>query len=631
MFPLPSPGSTVGSIRQLITAAPRGETRWFAAEDVAEELLGPNGFRLNEWRSAGWLETVKSGPHRTVYRVRLASGCYYLKHYRCCDWKAMLQNVVRPPKAVREWNAAREVAAAGVPTFDTVAVGRMVVSGLARDSFLASRAIPDAEPLDAFVSARLGELTRGRQAAIRQRLARELGRLAATLHRGHFLHRDLHAGNVLIRLDGEDSIRLWVIDLHAVGRCRRLTLRRIERGLALLNPFFARHATAADRTRFFRSYWSALQAPPDERTAPPSGVPASSGRCAERRIADYCRRDLAKTTRRRDAKWSRGNRRLIIADAQDVCCRGLALLGPSLLRAIRDDPESLFTGDACKKVVGISEHAGELSRCERSQRVSRNEDATRRVAFCQLTCGGRTIDCRAEGVDGPHPGGWWKSFASRLWPARQYQYSSVRRAWEVGHAFLRRGIRTARPLAFVEVDSQNSQKTTRRYLLTERIPDATTLDEYLRRSSGNRPQPAGRRHLSEIASRLADALREIRAAGFDHRSLSGETILVSQHGAPPQFWFVSLENVRRRRRVTEGQIAEALGGLNHSLLSVEPIRLSDRLRFLKRYLRDRPTKDWKTMWRAVQRRTDLAGPSRSTGNAENAQVEHVERLRRKSA
>ncbi len=36
-----------------------------------EVLLGPEGLRMDEWREAGRITTVKSGPHRIVYRVEL--------------------------------------------------------------------------------------------------------------------------------------------------------------------------------------------------------------------------------------------------------------------------------------------------------------------------------------------------------------------------------------------------------------------------------------------------------------------------------------------------------------------------------------------------------------------------------
>ena len=47
---------------------------WWYRDGWGEVLLGPEGLRLDEWREAGVLTTVKSGPHRIVYCVRLAES-----------------------------------------------------------------------------------------------------------------------------------------------------------------------------------------------------------------------------------------------------------------------------------------------------------------------------------------------------------------------------------------------------------------------------------------------------------------------------------------------------------------------------------------------------------------------------
>ena len=44
---------------------------WWFRDGWDQVLLDENGLRLEEWREAGILTTVKSGPHRIVYRARL--------------------------------------------------------------------------------------------------------------------------------------------------------------------------------------------------------------------------------------------------------------------------------------------------------------------------------------------------------------------------------------------------------------------------------------------------------------------------------------------------------------------------------------------------------------------------------
>ena len=86
------------------------------------------------------VETVKTGPHRTVYRLSLALGEFYLKHFRINNWKTLLLNALRPTKADLEWNAALRIARLGLPTFEPVALGQIRRAGLVADSFLVSKA-----------------------------------------------------------------------------------------------------------------------------------------------------------------------------------------------------------------------------------------------------------------------------------------------------------------------------------------------------------------------------------------------------------------------------------------------------------------------------------------------------------
>jgi len=536
--------------------------------ESAEQLLGADGFRLAEWRQAGLLETVKTGPHRTVYRLNHSSGCYYLKHYRVSDWKAVLQNVVRPPRAILEWRAAQWVAAAGISTIETVAVGRTIRRGLAFDSFLACRAIEDTEPLDAFVAHRLQQLPAARRHIVRRNLSESLGRLVAALHRDRIIHRDLHAENILVRLAPDASLQLWLIDLHAVATCRRLTLRHIQRNLALLNPALVHDLTRIDRTRFFRSYWCALLSSANTITVQPEHLASLSARSVANRIAEYCRHDLIRIHYKRDRKWSHGNRRLIIADTDTARCRGLTILGREQLLEIRDDPNEMLGFEL------------------REQSCGTNQEQTRIVS---LKCGSDQIECRAQFVERP--------FQSR-WQQLTGTHSEARRAWEMGHACLRRNIPTPRPLAIVEKKCGNK---IRQYSLTENIPDAVSLDAFLQDDVADVEASLRDRQLSGIAIQFAQELRHMYAEGFDYKSLDDASILIDRNNPGRRLWFVSPQNVRRLHRPGARQVAEVLTGLADSLKFHTSVRLTHCLRFLKRFLSDRYAADWKATWRAVQR------------------------------
>ena len=220
---------------------------WHLLPELRRLAFGPHGLRLSEWIATGRASVVKHGPHRTVYRITLPNGVYYLKHYRVAGPRAWLQNNLRPPRALREAAAAVQVRSAGIATAETVAVGRRLTGPLRRgpfsaDSYFVTREIPGVEPLDEWV----GDVAhRAMPQAVRRDLIRKLATLTATLQRAGLDHADYHAGNVLLRVNG-DAVTLWLIDLHPLRRAR-MTRRRRWTMLGMLGTSLGMAATASDR------------------------------------------------------------------------------------------------------------------------------------------------------------------------------------------------------------------------------------------------------------------------------------------------------------------------------------------------------------------------------------------------
>ncbi|MEX0717707.1 MAG: lipopolysaccharide kinase InaA family protein, partial [Planctomycetaceae bacterium] len=179
-----------------------GSMRWrIEAASIPELFDGPR-LRVAELFETGRAGIIKTGPHRTVHRLALASGCCYLKHYRVTDWAGLLHNVFRPCKAEREEQAARRAADLGVRTYEIRGIGRVVAAGLVRDSYLLTKEVADAIGLDVFVTEALAGLPEARRTRLGRQVARRAGELTARLHQGGFLHRDYHSENLLVEIDG---------------------------------------------------------------------------------------------------------------------------------------------------------------------------------------------------------------------------------------------------------------------------------------------------------------------------------------------------------------------------------------------------------------------------------------------
>jgi hypothetical protein len=162
---------------------------------------------------------------------------------------------------------------------------------------------------------------------------------------------------------------------------------------------------------------------------------------------------------------------------------------------------------------------------------------------------------------------------------------------------LRRGIEIPEPLLFVE---QRAPGPAAEYLVTADVAHSVTLrrflDELTRAAS-----PAEREaRLQRVTRQLAAQLQHLHACGFDHRALSVDNILVTNREWSRCICLTSLLEVRRRPRFSLHSRAKTLARLDHSACATSRVRLSTRLRFLRRYLGPRFNHDWKRVWHAVE-------------------------------
>ena len=152
---------------------------WSGDSQMVQELQ-------SEWRaekfgsSFGSRTTViKSGPHRSVYRVELPSGPVFLKHFKIPDWRALVRNILNGTPAKREASAAARVAGAGIETTVASALGSMRGRYFVRDSFLVTREVANVRPLDQLLRERLAVADERSSPQITSRFRRELARARA--------------------------------------------------------------------------------------------------------------------------------------------------------------------------------------------------------------------------------------------------------------------------------------------------------------------------------------------------------------------------------------------------------------------------------------------------------------------
>jgi hypothetical protein len=545
-----------------VTAA----VRWHVAPEYRRLQFGSGGLQLTDWLRTGEAQIVKHGPHRTVYRVEMPGLRFFLKHYRLPTMRAWLRECFRPSKARVEYDRAVAVAARGVPTAMPLAFGVEARFGPG-ESYLITLALDDTQPLSTFLETTLLTFAPLRQTRVRQSLAQALGELLAKMHDAGIRHQDLHAGNILMRLDADDWPRLFLIDLHAVRLGKPLGRETSLANLVMLNRWFVMRAGRADRLRFWRAYLCARRA---------SAV-STWCQCID---ADWQAKDLERQTwksnlrfwRSRDRRCRASNRYYRPIREKGVAGFAVRELDDELVRGFLADPDAPF---------------------EKTGIVLLKDSRSSTVADLAVTIEGHArpvIYKRFRVTSWTEP---WKALFRR---------TAAMRSWIFGHGLRERLLPTARPLLVLY--RRRWGLPCEGYLLTERIPDAVELAKHARQ--------AGSIQRAAI-EQLARLIREMHLRRLSHRDLKAPNLLVqvSMPGRPSgfpdygPFCFIDLVGVGLHRKLARAQRVRDLARLHASFHRSPMLSRSDKLRFLRVYLKWglHGKAGWKGWWRDIERAT----------------------------
>jgi tRNA A-37 threonylcarbamoyl transferase component Bud32 len=552
-----------------------GGVLWEAPPEHREALFNETGLRLDEWLRSGRARVTKQAPHRTIYYVALDGLTFYLKHYPVANLRAWLRQLVRPSKARTEYRRTLRVAARGVPTFVPLALGERQGALAPGDSYFLTHSLEDTEPLNTFVEATLPRLDPDRQTRLRQRMAAELGALVARLHEAGIAHHDLHAANLLIRLDPDDRPALYLIDLSAVRLGGPLDWRASRANLVMLNRWFTIRCGRADRLRFWHAYFVGRNA--QSRRAWSAGLLGAGPAAQPERIlraalaADVERQTWVSNLafwRNRDRRCLRDNRYYRRVRDAGVAGHAVTDLDPAELTVLAADPDGPFRRPGVKLL---------------------KDSRSSTVAELEVTVGG----VRRRVI--------YKRFRVTAWSdpwANLVRRSPALRSWVYGHGLRERCLPTARPLLVLHRRSRGLSGEG--YLLTEKIEDAADLHDFLGRLDAL-PARERRAELRRRIDQVARLVRDLHRRRLSHRDLKAANVLLTGMGA----WLIDLVGVELFRRLPHARRVQNLTRLNASFVHSRALTRTDRLRFLRIYLEWglRGREGWKGWWREVEQAT----------------------------
>lgn len=498
-----------------------GKARWrwwvskAAAGDVSvdiERALGGQGRH----------QLLGSSMVREVALAELPGyGEVVIKRYLPAQWPKALWNALRGSQWRREWRSAQRLRELGIPTPEPLAMGERSRWRIPEEGLLVSRAIQNALTLTVY----LAEKQRDPGPVLRA-----LGNLLAEMHNLGVLHRDLHAGNLLVAEPGERCLEFWILDLHRV-RTGRGPVAHAQRkwNLAQLLVSLRGSLEPGQEEVLLRSYIQRCGLGGSESSWA-FQLRAIQERMARRRYRSRTRRCLQESTRFAVEA---------IPGGKVIRLRSFPL--GKVLRAMEEagrvtdpgDPRALKLTSRTRVTVQEMEVEGAL------QRICVKEH-------------------RSTGV------------LSRVFPA--VLNSRGRRFWVGAWGLMVRGFQVPSPMAMWERKHGGFRSSG---VVMEMVQDGIGLSRFV--ASPCMKGREGRRFVEEFARTLA----RMHELGVFHRDLKAGNIMVVDRGDAHSVLFLDLEDVRFQKRVTARQVALNLAQLDASI--PDCVGWFSRLRFLCMY------------------------------------------------
>ena len=547
--------------------------RWIETAGLPVSLHSTIFDLLNSMDDASYPEgcsLIKSGVHRAVYRIASASGNYYLKHYRSPDWKSAIRNRLLGSQAERESKAITSAKKSGITTPEISALGMITDPHTANESLLLTGEIKNAVPLDELLdSVTLFSLD------VKKKLIRSLAEIVSEMISAGHRHRDFHAGNLIVDLSSPNSPKVTLIDLQSWKI--KSNQKDIEKQLlGTLYHSIVLQTSQTDRFRFLHSLHKQLDR---------DGISFREWFKSISQSSDQIR---SKLLAKQDRKWARGNRRLRILRTEFFESRCIAEIESRFLNSIAEKPEQLFEPQCV-------------------QRWFKQSDSGR-VAAIEFSIHDQKIAAYYKQV---------KPKTGLRGMLAGFRTSSVRKAWETGHAFLRRGLPTPKPLLFCEPKNRNKNSE---FLLTESIPDSIVLSAYYEAYIDEMSGPAANDWINRYATASAKVVREMHDYDFDHRDLKSNNLLVSENRNDTKLWILDLDSVQKWSRIPSSRRIQNLSRLCQSSFDNSRVRATHRLRFLKKYLGSDFKSHWKQYWRQIDQRIQKRNRKKNSSNSLSAHL-----------
>ncbi len=535
---------------------------------------------------------IKKNAQREVWFVNINGYSCYAKYYMRNGKLWQLKRLYRGPACIKEWNVAQYALSHNVKCVKPLAYAISTDINSVIDCLLITAGEARTLPLADYwkkISTETGYI----KFRYENKLIDAIAELLAKAHHCGLAHSDLHPGNLLVEYLNPTAPKVYLVDLHSIKIARPVSDRDAIYNIAQLNQWFRQHATITQRLKLLKRYMYHRSQLSNGRSGNFSQDNFRYWAQALNQAAERHTQKIWASRDRRAVRTSKYFAKLTLSNhwQANVFLKTKHSLEYSLYSHLE------FNAEDWRKALAKPEEL--LENFVRQTRPFKN---SRSALVCKgkLFVGQHELNVVAKRHIRKKP-------IAALWDC--IRQSRARRAWKMSFAMIHRGIPVAQPLAVLE--RRVGQILTDSVFITENVEPSVNLRVFLTSILPVLPQELRRRVKISLTEKLATILKKMHQNGFSHRDMKATNILLrnvtieSAKDIIPeqiQIILVDLDGLKLKRRTNPKDQLRALTRLSISADLSAYVTLTDRLRFLKFYMRrigsGKP--EWKKLWRDIQ-------------------------------